>query len=319
MRGIYLVLLTAGLVCAQTKAPSFEVATIKPGSSDVLALARDMQSGKIRFRIDDHRFEIPPSRLRDLIAYAYEVPLDRISGQDEILNGQRWEINATLPDGSKKEQIPQMVQSLLADRFGLRIHRETKERPVYVLVVAKTGLKMKEAVPDAPAPTAGAPGDSKDSQAPNAGQGQLNIQQDGKGGAAIKGSPMGDIKVSPTPDGMIHMEMSKVPMKTLIQQLSQYVDRPVVDNTGLTANYQVALDIPISALVELARAQGINIPGAPAGFGGGGAGPADAASDPAAVNSIFKSMENLGLKLEPRKEPLDDIVVDHVEKTPTDN
>jgi len=319
MRGIFVLLFTAGLVCAQTKAPSFEVATIKAASGDIMALARDMQAGKVRFRIDDHRFEIPPSRLRDLIAYAYEVPLNRISGPDEVLNGQRWEINATLPEGSKKEQIPQMVQSLLAERFGLKIHRDTKERAVYALVVAKGGLKMKEAPPDSPAPAADAPGDPKDSQTP--GPGQMNVQQDGKGGAIMRGSPLGDIKVSPTPDGMIHMEMSKVPMTTLIQQLSQYVDRPVVDMTELKGNYQVALDIPISALVNLARAQGMNIPGLPPGFGGGGggAGPADAASDPAAMNSIFKSMENLGLKLDPRKQPLDDIVVDHVEKNPTEN
>ncbi len=321
MRGILCSLFTAAVLSAQTPAPavSFDVATIKPAPGDIMALAKSMQGGKSPFRVDDHRFEITFVRVRDLIAYAYTVPQFRISGPDALLDGQRWEINATLPEGSKKEQIPQMVQSLLADRFGLKIHREQKEHSVYALVIAKTGLKMKEAAPDAPAPVADAPDDSKDSKTIDVGQGPMNIKQDGKGGATIKGSPMGDIKVSPTPDGMIHMEMSRVPMPTLIQQLSQYLDRPVVDMTELKGTYQVVLEFPISALVNLMRAQGLNIPGLPPGFGGGGGGPADAASDPAAMNSIFKSVENLGLKLESRKEPLDDIVVDRVEKTPTEN
>lgn len=326
MRGIFCVLFTAAVLSAQTPAPklSFDVATIKPAPNDIMEMAKSMQAGKSPFRIDEHRFEITFMRLRDLIAYAYEVPQFRVSGQDAILDGQHWEINATLPEGSTREQIPQMVQTLLADRFGLKIHRDSKEHSIYALVIARGGLKMKEAAPDSPAPAtdqAPAGGDAKSGTTLNLGTGPMNIKQDGKGGATIAGSPMGDIKVSPSPDGMIHMEMSKVPMPAFIQQLSQYLDRPVVDMTELKGSYQIALDFPITALLNMARAQGINVPGVPAnlGGGGGGTGPADAAADPAAMNSIFKSVENMGLKLEPRKQPLDDIVVDHVEKNPTDN
>lgn len=316
MRGTLCFLFTAGLICAQTKAPAFEVATIKPSTSDVMELAKSMQSGKSPFRVDAHRFDITFVRLRDLIAYAYDVPLYRVSSQTDLFDGQRWEINATLPEGSTKEEIPQMVQTLLADRFGLKIHKDKKEHAVYALVVASGGLKMKEATPPAPAPAADAPADSKDAGAAPG----MNIQPNGRGGATIKGSPLGDIKVSPSPDGMIHMEMGSVPMPQLIQQLSSYLDRPVVDQTGLKGNYQVALDFPITALVNMARAQGINIPGLPPGFGGGGGtGPADAATDPAAMNSVFKSLEKMGLKAEPRKDTLEDIVVDHIDKTPTEN
>jgi len=324
MRGILCFWFAAALMSAQTPTPtpapklSFDVATIKPGTNDIMALAKSLQGGKSPFRVDDHRFEITFARLRDLIAYAYEVPTFRVSGQDAVIDGQRWEINATLPEGTKKEQIPLMVQSLLADRFGLKIHRESKEHSIYALVIGKGGLKMKAAV-DSPTPPPAA--DAADGAAnPGAAPG-LNIKQDGKGGATIAGSPMGDVKVSPSPDGTIHMEMSRVPMATLIQQLSQYLDRPVIDMTELKGNYQVAFDFPISALLNMVRAQGIAIPGLPAGAAGGGGlpGGADAASDPAAMNSVFKSVENMGLKLEPRKQPLDDIVVDHIEKNPTEN
>lgn len=257
-------------------------------------------------------------RLRDLIAYAYEVPVYRVSGPDALLDSQRWEINATLPQGSTKEQIPQMVQTLLADRFGLKIHRDNKEIPIYALEVAKGGLKVKEIPAEDPAKAA-APADANGGAAPDPAQPGMNIKQDGKGGATINGSPLGDIKVTPTPDGMIRMEMAKVPIPVLIQQLSQYLDRPVIDMTELKGSYPVEIEFPLSAMINMARAQGINIPGMPPGAGGGGANPADAASDPAAMSSIFKSMEKMGLKLDPRKQSFGDIVVDHVEKSPTEN
>src|SRR5215472_6059270 len=188
MRGFFLLLTTAGLMCAQTPAPplAFEVATIKPGTQDIMALAQQMQSGKAPFRIDDHVFKIAFVRVRDLIAYAYEVPIAEITGPGEFLDGQRWEINATMPAGSKKEDAPKMMQTLLADRFGLKIHRETKEHAVYVLSVAKTGLKMKESEPDKPAADAPPPPpDSKDSRTIDVGQGPMTVKQDGKGGATI--------------------------------------------------------------------------------------------------------------------------------------
>jgi uncharacterized protein (TIGR03435 family) len=317
MRGILCLLFTAGvlcpaLVCAQTPAAplSFEVATIKPAPNDIMALAQQMQSGKSPFRIDDHVFRITFTRTRDLIAYAYEIPVFEVTGPDALLDGQRWEINATMPAGSTSKDAPKMMQTLLAERFGLKFHRESKDQPVYVLTIAKDGLKMKEAPPDEPQP-APAPGESRDSAA------GPEVKPDGKGGATINAGPMGNMKINMSPEGLIHMEMSRMSMPQLVQQLTPLLDHPVVDKTELKGNYQVAFDIPMSAIVSIARAQGINMPGLPPG--GGGAGPADTASDPAAMNATFKSMEKLGLKLDPRKEPVSDIIVDHVEKTPTEN
>lgn len=312
MRGILCSLFVAAALCAQTPAPavSFEVATIKP-APDLMTLVQQMQAGKsprVGVKIEGHRVEIGFSRVRDLIAYAYDVPAPQVSGPEAQLDGQRWEINATMPEGATKEQAPQMVQALLADRFGMKTHREKKEHQIYALIVAKGGLKMKEAPADDPAAAGPAPGDAP-AAAPA-------IKQDGKGGATINGGPMGNIKVAMSPEGLMHLEMSKMPMAMMIQQLTPMLDHPVVDMTELKGNYQVAIDIPMSAMLNVARAQGINVPGMPPGAG---AGPADAASDPAAVDSIFKSMEKLGLKLDLRKQTFDDIVIDHVEKTPTEN
>jgi uncharacterized protein (TIGR03435 family) len=87
--------------------------------------------------------------------------------------------------------------------------------------------------------------------------------------------------------------------------------------TELKGNYQVALDLAMGDLQNVARRAGIAGVEAPLASGGAGGLPSDAASDPS--GSVFKSVQQLGLKLEPRKAPLDQIVVDHVEKMPTEN
>jgi uncharacterized protein (TIGR03435 family) len=102
-------------------------------------------------------------------------------------------------------------------------------------------------------------------------------------------------------------------MKTFAEMLSVgVVDRPVVDMTGLTGNYEVAVDLSAEDAMNVARASVMFLP---ARGGGGGDG---AASDPPGT-SVYTSIGNLGLKLEPRKLPLDVLVVDHMEKVPTAN
>jgi uncharacterized protein (TIGR03435 family) len=94
------------------------------------------------------------------------------------------------------------------------------------------------------------------------------------------------------------------------------VDRPILDMTGLKGYYDVVIDVSMQDLMNAARAAGANIP-ANAPGGGSSANPADNASDPG--GSIFNAIQALGLKLEARKLPLKKIVVDSVEKMPTEN
>jgi uncharacterized protein (TIGR03435 family) len=84
------------------------------------------------------------------------------------------------------------------------------------------------------------------------------------------------------------------------------VDRPVVDMTALTDTYQVALDIPMEELKRAkTAAEGIHT--------------ADSASDPLGLSAMFAAVQQLGLRLEPRKTAVDVLVVDHAEKVPTEN
>jgi len=214
--------------------------------------------------------------------------------------------------------VPQMLQALLAERFKLVVHRDTKEHAVYALVPAKGGVKMKESEAD-PAPAASAaPG----APAPPAstGSSQVTVNASAKGTVVTDGQG-GQTKMSMSPDGKsMRMESSKITMAQLAEGLSRFLDRPVVDMTELKGNYQATLDLSIQDLMNAARAAGMAAPGAGAAAGGGAdsARPADAASD-SSPTSIFNSVQNLGLKLESRKMPLQLIIVDSAEKAPTEN
>jgi uncharacterized protein (TIGR03435 family) len=101
-------------------------------------------------------------------------------------------------------------------------------------------------------------------------------------------------------------------MEQLADMIAGFVDRPVVDMTELKGNYQMGLDLTMEDLQAAARKAGVAIPAAPPAAAAG------AASDPQGP-AIFGSIQQLGLKLEARKAPIDTIVVDHAEKLPTEN
>jgi uncharacterized protein (TIGR03435 family) len=302
---------------AQDTAPpaklSFEVASIKPaGPLDPLAIAQ----GKVRvgMSVDGAICNIGSLSLRDLIRTAYEVKDYQLSGTESLgapMDAQRFNIQATLPQGSTEKQVPLMLQSLLAERFGLVVHRETKDQSVYALVVAKGGPKLKEAEPDAPAPDH--PEEPKKNettfgQGPNQMRMSGNIA-DGKG-MTFRGGPMGQMHMTMV-DGKMHLEAAKVTMAGLAEIATTFVGKPVIDMTELKGNYQLVLDLSLGELVNVARNAGVQVPATP---GGNSA----EASEPFG-SSIFASVQQMGLKLEQRKAPLPFIVIDHVEKNPTEN
>jgi len=248
--------------------------------------------------------------LLQLITKAYDVKSYQVQGPSWMTPvAQRFDIVANLPAGATKEQVPQMLQALLAERFKLVIHRDTKEHNVYALVVAKGGAKFTETQELPPAGDAAAPNPAI------TGSSSVTINQS-KGGAAEVSTGTGlRQKMTPSADGKsIRFEISKASMALLAEGLTPLVDRPIVDMTELKGNFDVAFDVSRQELLNLARAAGSDVPqSAP----GASTSPADAASDPG--GSIFTAMQSLGLKLEPRKAPLLMIVVDQAEKMPTDN
>lgn len=289
--------------------PAFEVATVKPAQ---LPTPQQMMAGKahLGMNVDAARVDIGAMSLADLIRIAYRVKSYQISGP-EWMKTERFDVMGKIPEGVSKDKVPEMLQAMLADRFGLKFHRESQEHPIYALVVAKGGSKLKESPPDEAPPA----DDKASGMTIGTEKGPVHVTSDSKG-MVVRGGETGTTRMTMV-DGKMHMEASRMSMDALADALSRFVERPVVDMTELKGNYQVALELSMEDLRNVARAQGVMIPG-PGPGGDGAKSPADAASEPSG-GSIFQAVEKLGLKLDARKAPLDTLIIDQIEKTPTAN
>jgi uncharacterized protein (TIGR03435 family) len=287
-------------------------------------LAANMQAGQMpRFgaHIDGSRAEYTYMSLKDLVANAYAVKPYQVSGPD-WLAAQRYDISAKMPESAKTDDAPAMLQSLLEDRFKLAAHRETQEHPVLALVVAKGGPHLKDAPPteapiDPDAPLK--PGESK-LDTPN---GPARMTRNPDGSATVNMGAKGTF--TQRMDGQtLHLQASSVTMEGFADMLTSMLrmggggGRQVVDMTGLKGNYQVAIDLSIADLIANARAQGMDIPAPRPSGTASDSSAIPNASDPSGA-TIYASVDALGLKLENRKAPVEQIVIDRIEKTPTEN
>jgi uncharacterized protein (TIGR03435 family) len=284
----------------RAQAPAFEVAVIKPTSPDQLMKAiQAKQTPHTGVTIDQARVDMGFQSLADLIVFAYEVAPVQVTGPD-YLKTERFDILAKMPAGATEEQVPQMLRALLAERFKLTVHRETKETPIYALIIGKNGIKMKPATtPEmAPEPMEG-------DRTQNTPFGKMTMRQTANNGMIAFIPGMGVLKGSVGPNGE-HIELSNLTTARFAKLLMSEADRVVVDKTGLKGSYLAAFDISMEAPP----------PPPPPGGAGGGSTPMAAAPR---SNPMFQVVEQLGLKLEPQKDSVEMIVVDHIEKTPTEN
>ena len=319
--------LTAIGAFAQTK-PSFEVATIKPAPPlDPAKMMAIMQSGgkmPVGANIDAHRAEYLYLDLKTLLAFAYGVKPYQITGPDWI-SKTRFDIVAKMPDGSTKEDAPKMLQSLLEERFKLASHRTSEEHPVLALVVGKGGLKLK---PSAEKPVA------IDESAPlkpgemkmDGPEGPVRVKIDMATGSSVVDTGLKgkmSYKMDPA-TRTIHVEFSMTTMTGLAEMMTQLMSqlaggtagRQIVDQTGIQGNYDGSLELSMTEMMAMARSAGMDIPGAgPSGVEGA----VPVASDPGGGSSVTQAVQSMGLKLESRKAVVDQFIVDHVEKTPTEN
>jgi uncharacterized protein (TIGR03435 family) len=323
--------LTAIAAFAQTK-PAFEVATIKPAQPmDPAKMVAAMQAGgkmPVGASIDSHHAEYLYLDLKTLLTYAYGVKPYQITGPD-WMSTTRFDIVAKMPEGSKKEDAPKMLQTLLEDRFKLETHRTSAEHPVLALVVGKGGPKLKAsaetpvAIDENAPPT---PGELKMDSA----DGPVRAKVDLKTGSSVidmgvKGKM--SYKMNPATQSM-HIDFSMTTMAgfadmvtQLFAQLGGTGGRQVVDMTGIKGNYDATVELSLAEIIAMARAAGADIP---AGVPGGPAAPGNApaaAPDPGGGGgtSLADAVQAMGLKLESRKATVDQLVVDHIEKTPTEN
>jgi len=317
----------ASTAIAQTAPPAdappplaFEVASIKPSPPmDPMVL----MSGKAHLgtHIDGARVDIGYSPLIALIMAAYEIKLPFQVTGPSWLNNTFFDIVAKLPEGATKDQVPEMLRTLLADRFKMTVHHETKEHAEFALVVAKGGAKLKDADPEPAAdpsadPAAEPPAKPGEvSMSTDTPEGRMRSSFNPKDGTFRSSGPGVEISGSMT-NGMLHMDATRTTMKAFALMLSQISRTTVLDKTELKGSYQLTIDFSMEDLMALARASGEAV-GMREG-GGRGQNPADAASDPSGP-SLAAIVQKYGLKLVSQKSAVDFVVVDHIEKAPTEN
>jgi len=277
------VVLGSAVLIGQTP-PAFEVASVRP--------TPEPAPGGLRIAGAQARFTAIP--LKRYIVWAYQVRTQQILGPD-WLSEPRFDVVANMPAGVPLAQLPSMLQALLADRFQMKSHRETRPLPAYALTVTQGGLKVQplQALPPASPGTklpefdvAGRP------------EGTNYVTELGQGTSYTM--------------GINRLVATRVTMSLFADWLSDFTDRPVLDQTGLAGHYTVALDFEPEDYGAI-RAQ-------LAANGGGVLSPegqrmiAEARPD-----ALARALQKAGLTLEPRTGPVEVVVVDSIAKTPTEN
>ncbi|MBS1855637.1 MAG: TIGR03435 family protein [Acidobacteria bacterium] len=286
---------SAALLCASMargqppdRRLTFEVASVRPAAPQAMArLQGSVDGGPGTSNPGRIRFTDMP--LRALIMRAYDVQSFQVLGPS-WMDSERFDVIAKVPGGASREDARVMLQNLLADRFRLKLHKETKEAPVYEMTVAKVGIRMKEAAP------AEAAGDHPPGPPPT--------------GEARFRMPRGQLGIQATVNGRMSMRGDGVTMADLAGTLGLPLGRPVVDKTGLTGTYDIQVEF---------SPEGIGLgPKGPTPSEAGGGNPAEVPRD--SGPTLFTALQSqLGLKLTSRKGPVDRLVVERVEKMPTGN
>jgi|SRR5262245_4267529 len=220
--------------------------------------------GGIRPAPGGERYVATNCPLRLLITVAYGVKADQITGGPDWIDTDRWEMNGKAEKPATIEELHEMLKDILAERFKLTLHRSSKEMPVYALRTDKNGTKLEA------------------------------------GEFSNAGEPWIDITTRAILQTTLNAKV--VTMDYFAFRLSQLMDRPVMNLTGLKGNYNFGLsytrDLP-PGMNENTKINGQEVD----------------TSGP----TIFEAVRRqLGLQLTPEKGPVEVLVIDHVEK-PADN
>jgi uncharacterized protein (TIGR03435 family) len=302
--------------------PAFEVATIRP-SAPLNPQAMRGGGGHFGIRVDAQRVDIGSTPLFTLICDAYGLRPYQVEAPDWLKN-TLFDIQATIPKGVSQDQVPEMLRTLLEERFGLKTHHESKEQPVYALVVGKEGPKMKASEPDTSDVSMGADGKPAMTMSVPTLQGAVTMTRSAKGillempGKEIEGRVWARPDQKGSGPKMVVFESSGLTMKSFAALLSVGVlDKPVVDMTQLKGGYDVSVELSEFEALGVIKTSLSFLPiGGPGGEGGGGG--MAVASEPSG-SMLRSSIAKLGLALDARKLPLDLLVVDEMAKMPSGN
>jgi uncharacterized protein (TIGR03435 family) len=263
--GVNLIVLAACAASGQTipVSPGFEVVSIKPSDPAAGAMQVGVSPGGV--------FTAKNVTVKALIQQAYNVRDFQISGGSGWIDTERYDIAAKgngpgvsedelrkMTDSQReqfREQLTGRVRALLADRFELKVHQETKEMPVYALTIAKNGIRFRAAADE-------------------------DVTHSG-------------LSVRKGADGRVELTAARVPLESLIRILSDAVGRTVLDKTDLHGNY----DFKLTFAPDMGPSAGT-----------------PSAADPGAPSIFTALLEQLGLRLESQKGPVEVLVIDSAQR-----
>jgi uncharacterized protein (TIGR03435 family) len=279
-------LLLAVVTSVAQEAPAFEVASIRPSADQVTGV-------RVGFQATGSQVRVTAMSIKDYVGVAYRVRPQQIEGPDWI-GSQRFDVVATIPEGVPASQTPEMLRTLLENRFQMRVHRESKDQPVYVLGASKAGVKLTESKPDpnVPAEPAG------------------TVSVSGGGNASGVGVNIGGGRSFAVADNQV--QIHGMTMFDVAEVLTRFVDRVVVDQSGLTGKYDMTLDLTPEDFnaIRVRSAVNAGVPLPPQAM---------RLLDNYSPQALAAPLSKLGITFEGRKAPLDMVVIDSLSKTPTEN
>lgn len=235
---------------SQSAAPEFEVASVKLSNSHELNGAYTYPGGRVVLR---------GCTLEYLIQLGFDMQAYQLSGGPAWIKSERYDIEARPPASSESsrsipphakaapnEEQSRMLESLLVKRFRLKYRHEFRQGPIYLLIRGKKNLLLKDAKDKSAYPWSGSPG-----------------------GGMVVGNGIAGINET---------------MEDLAWRLSRYLERPVIDQTGLSGSFDFEVEYQSDE------------------------------AHPDVIASILTSIRDLGLKLQPSKGPVSTIVIEHAEK-----
>jgi len=249
-------------------------------------------------------FRVTNIPLRLIIAQAYRVSGYQLVGGPSWLDSERFDIVAKAPAGSAPDQTMLMLRGLLADRFKLKVHGETRETPVYALVLArsdgKLGPKLSKSTDDCEKILAERRAAAAAARAGGAAPVPFTMP-----GPNEKPVCTMSMRPTPVPNGppLMNLRAGGQPLTLLVSQISSMLNKRVVDRTGLTGLYDFEMEFSMRGQVLTTQAPGAgNTPTAPIDDG----------------PTVFDAVRELGLKLESDRGPVEHLVIDSVER-PTED
>jgi uncharacterized protein (TIGR03435 family) len=291
---LFIILCASATAVVLAQKPAFDVASVRTNTSTSTPMSNRWTTARVDIDRPLRAVLLSAFRLQDyqLVAPAW-------------LSEVRVEIHATIPPGATVQQVPEMLQTLLGERFGLVTHSAARTMDAYHLLVGQGGIKMREVevlneIDKEFTPQFTSTGKPLTDTVTETPEGTVRTMATSRGSRRITSRTMYERTLNV--DGTATIDAIRMTMAELVPILTLTLDAPVIDSTALTKIYQFQIQLPRDAIIDrLARSAGLGGDSAPSGI------------------STVKAVESLGLKLERRPTPVNVIVVDTISRTPSEN